>query len=161
MKKIDAELLVCSSMQANQLIMLGILPAACFCYEFILDKEATEIEGRTVGFYEFAGEYMGQDSVIPAWTYDELYILIGPEIPKPEMFKEKDWSMTANMMQWALMLPKKRSNYPCGAMAAAGLLEWLLINKHITPDEANGRLEAFITKKHYNPAADELEGMRK
>lgn len=144
MQKIDSSLLVCTAEHAQTLLSLGIIPVACFCYEQMPEG------------FEFAGEYYGQEGAIPAWTMDELFILIGGSFVKPDLFNMGDWRMEVNMMQWAVYTPKSRKNAISGAQAAAMFLEHLLKSKEVKPEEANARLAAFISKEHFNPQAEEL-----
>lgn len=162
MKKIDSTLLVCSAAISQQLVSLGILPVACMCYESV------------AGQWDFSGEYVGQDPVIPAWTMEELNILIGgdfPQIlvknqktgellvkyPKPDLYREQDWTPAANMMKYILHLPLKRVETLNGAEAYARLLYELLVTKEIDVEECNARMEAFVTKDIFNPHTEQLE----
>jgi len=145
MQKIDSSLLVCTAEQSLALMHLGILPVSCFCYEPI-----------DVGEYEFAGEHFDQQNAIPAWTMEELHIMIGGDYTKPDLYTTKDWRETVNMMQYIMYTPAKRKDYQSGATAAAGFLEFLLTAKEITADEANARLQAYATKEHFNPLTENL-----
>lgn len=162
MKKIDSSTLVCTATQSQQLIGLGILPIGCMCYESV------------GGVWEFSGEYMGQSPVIPAWSMEELNILIGgdfPQImrmnerqhqaimryPKPDLYRQSDWTYAANMMKYILHLPLKRVETLNGAEAYATLLYQLLVTKEITADACNARLEAFVSKEIFNPQTEVLE----
>lgn len=161
MKKIDSSLLVCSAVKSQQLVGLGILPVACNCYESV------------AGQWEFAGEYVGQHPVLPAWTMEELNILIGGSFPKVLLMNEKskefivkypkpdlyrEWSEGANMMKYILHLPTKRVETLNGAEGYAGLLQELLLAKEVNPFECNERLGAFITKEMFNPQTKNLYG---
>ena len=162
MKKIDSSLLVCSAYMSQQLIGLGVLPVGCMCYESV------------AGQWEFAGEYVGQSPVLPAWTMEELNILIGgdfPQIlvknqktgellvkyPKPDLYREKDWTPAANMMKYILHLPNKRVETLNGAEAYATMLYQLLVTKEVNVEDCNARMEAFVTKDIFNPMAEQLE----
>lgn len=160
MKKIDSLLLVCSAAQSQKLLSLGILPVACNCYESI------------AGQWEFAGEFFDQQPVLPAWTMEELNILIGgdfPQViknegkagmiikyPKPDLYRTTDWTQGANMMKYILYLPFKRAEFLNGAEALAVMLEQLLVTKELTAAECNARLEAFTTKAFFNPYTEQL-----
>ncbi len=158
MRKIDSSLIVCTAEQSQALIGLGILPASVFCYEWILDEEVKPPPHLLAHHWSFAGEYMGQDNVLPAWCMEELHVLIGGDFVKPDLFAKREWTSPAiNMMQWAMFLPKKRKNFFSGAEASAAFLEFLLRSKEITAAEANARLDAFITKKFFNPMNDTLK----
>lgn len=139
MKKINCELLVCTAEQAQQLIKLGIQAIGCFCY--------TPFDGDGL---EFDGEYIGQENAIPAWTMEEVLIMIGGDYNKPDLLSREDWTPNINMLQFALYLPEKRKDYKSGAQAAAELLRYLISKKEISPADANERLEHFISKQHYN-----------
>lgn len=145
MKKIDSSLLVCSAAFSQQLIALGVLPVACMCYE------------STGGVWDFAGEYVGQSPVLPAWTMAELHILIGGDMPKPDLFNKQDWARGLNMMNWPVYFPKKMKAYNNGADAAAAWLEFILVEKLVKVEDCNARLEAFINKTFFNPMTEQLE----
>lgn len=166
MKKIDSILLVCSATISQQLVSLGILPVACNCYE------------STAGAWEFSGEYIGQHPVIPAWTMEELNILIGGDFPqmvlvnektkeaivkfpKPDLYRSSDWTPTANMMKFILHLPNKRMETLNGAEGYAALLYQLLVTGEVKAADCNSRLEAFLTKDIFNPLAEQLEKEKK
>lgn len=166
MKKIDSLLLVCSAGISQQLVSLGILPVACNCYESV------------AGIWEFAGEYIGQHPVIPAWTMEELNILIGGNFPqyivivekkglgivrypKPDLPSDKYWSPTANMMKYILHLPTKRVETLNGAEAYGKMLCELLLAKEVLAFDCNERLRAFTTKDMFNPMTEQLEKERK
>lgn len=151
MRKIDSSTIVCTPEQAQQIISLGIVPASVFCYEWLVGDLPEEAR------WEFSGEYMGQPGCIPAWSLEELFVLIGPEFIKPDLMGPNEWTPTKNMMQWPMFTPKKRKDFPSGAQAAAEFLEYLLSSKIVTADECNARLDAWITKEHFNPRTDQLE----
>lgn len=156
MKKIDSSLLVCTASQSKQLIGLGILPISVFCYEAV------------AGQWEFAGEYMGQQPVIPAWTFQELCIMIGGDFKKPDVYSRDEWTFSANMLNNIVYLPNKRLEFPNAAQAAAALLEHLLRTRKssaalttlVTVEEANARISAFADSEIYNPMSKELEKNR-
>lgn len=162
MKKIDSSLLVCSAAISQQLVSLGILPVGCFCYESV------------AGQWDYSGEYVGQDPVIPAFTMEELNILIGGDFPvimrmnekstevivrypKPDIYRTSDWTYAANMMKYILHLPGKRMETLNGAEAYAVLLYELLVTKKVKPEDCNARMEAFISKEIFNPLTEQLE----
>lgn len=154
MRKINSEFLVCSVEQTQQLMGLGILPVACMCYEWLGDT----MEVRPAnGAYEFSGEYVGQEAAIPAWTYEELLVLIGPDYWKPDLFGKNEWTDNINMMQFALVLPTVRKDYKNGAQAMAELLAYLLLKKEITAKSANERMDFYVTKEHYNPVREAIK----
>lgn len=146
MKRIDPSLFVCSPQQAQQLITLGILPAGFFCYEL---KSFTPAEGAPE--YEFAGEYFDQHEPIPAWTLEELNVLIGGYFSKPDMPDAEEWTANRNMLHYILYFPDSLKSFLNGAQASAAFLIFLLQNDHITAAQANERLEAFMNGTHYNP----------
>lgn len=153
MKKIDSSLLVCTAAQAQQLITLGILPIAVFCYE------------STGGVWDFAGEYVGQAPVLPAWTFQELCVIIGGDFQKPDIYSKRDWTHGANMLNAIVYLPKKRIEFPNTAQAAAALAIHLLTTRKnslstdtlLMAPEANARLEAFANGELYNPMTEALK----
>ncbi len=156
MRKVDSSLLVCTSDQSMALIALGILPASAFCYEWV-SGDPESLKGNYTGDWEFGGEYVGQDKAIPAFTMEELHVLIGGDYAKPDMYGKREWVEKVNMMQWKLYLPSKGKDYTNGAQASAALLEYLLNKKEIRAEDANARMEAYISKVHFNPLTDDLE----
>lgn len=163
MKKIDSGLLICSAAMSQQLVGIGILPVASNCYESI------------AGTWEYAGEYVGQQPVIPAWTMEELNILIGgdfPQVifrneknggmivkyPKPDLYRAQDWTRDANMMKFILRFPHKRIETFNAAEAYAILLYELILIKELNVEDCNARLEAFAEKDRvFNPITNRLE----
>lgn len=141
MIKVNAEKIICASELVIELLKLGITPASHYCYE----------KGDEGG-WEFAGEYVGQDDVIPAWTLEELQIYMGGEFAKPDLLSKAEWTRsTVNMLQYRTFFPDKMKTYPNGANAAADCLQYMLSNDIITVAEANERMEHFIKGKNYNP----------
>jgi hypothetical protein len=157
MKKIDSSNLVCTAAQSQQLIALGILPIGVFCYE------------STAGQWDFAGEYVGQSPVIPAWTFQELCILIGGNFTKPDMYWRESWTRSANMLNNLVFLPNKRLEFPNAAQAAAALLQHLLVTRKsseskdtlVTAAQANARLMDFADGNRHNPMSVELDEKEK
>lgn len=153
MEKLLSEYLVCTADQVTQLLSAGIVPLSCFCYT------------HTDGAYEFAGEYVGDDGAIPAWTMEELLVLIGPDFSKPDLMGEDEWTPSANMMKYPLYLPNKRVDYVSGAAAYAEVLILLIKAKQLKVKDCNERLQAFQSKQFYNPVEgkiqDDIEAQRK
>lgn len=148
MKKIDSAFLVCTAEQSQQLIGLGIIPAGAFCYEYRVDDYSDDDGER--GFYEYAGEYTGQPGVIPAWTYEELCVMIGGEYAKPDILSINDFTPNLDLMQYVLYMSNARYHFANGARAAAAMLEYGLINKKLTADECNERYDKFYSKESLN-----------
>lgn len=138
MKKIDSSQLVCTADQSAQLITLGIIPVACFCYENI------------AGQYEFAGEYMGQAHPLPAWTAEELIYLMGGECAKADLEPMAGWTENKNMLLFYVDFELKLKQYPSAARANADILIYMLQKEIITAAQANERLECFADVKYYN-----------
>jgi hypothetical protein len=153
MKKIDSALFVCTSEQAQQLIELGIMPAAFFCFE--LQTGVPEGGNGEVEQWEFAGEYFDQEPAIPAWTKEEICIMIGGYFVKPDMPDNQEWTANRNMLHYLLHFPDSSKAYRNGAQACAAYLIFLLQHDHITAAQANERLEAFMQGIHYNPIESE------
>lgn len=157
MKKIDSEKLVCSSLQAQQLIQLGILPVCVFCYE--LEGDGPEAGSEATFCWQFAGEYMGQDDCLPAWTKEEIAILIGGNFPKPDMYSDQEWQRQLNMIHYPVYMPNKMKAFTNGAQAYAEWLIFLLNAKKVTAEDCNKRLEAFYAGECYNPKTDALKNI--
>lgn len=165
MKKIDSSLLVCSAAYSQQLVALGILPIACMCYE------------STGGIWDFVGEYVGQKPVLPAWTMNELDVMIGGDYPndlfKPEIYSQREWSAEADMLQYILYLPKSRKDHRAGADAYAAFLLYIINKVMVNPEDMkeynqakdrkkfiegiNARLEAMCSQEHFNPMTETLK----
>jgi hypothetical protein len=143
MKKIDSSLLVCTSAQSQMLLSLGILPAGTFCYEWYQAYDEPENSK-----YEYAGEYSGQlpETVLPAWTYEELCVMIGGELAKPDIMGKSEFTPNVNLNQYCLYLPKSKKYFANGARAAADMLTHMLSHKMILPEECNSRFEEFYKK---------------
>lgn len=161
MIKVDSSFLVCTAAQALALLKLGIAPAACMCYEYYSEEDEHWQFAGEWGGGELEGPEPGTPGEIPAWTLEELHVLIGGDFGKPDLYGASDWTYQANMMQWILCLPKKRREFISGAQAAAVLLEHLLGAKLITAADANARMAAFIDKKNFNPMSEKLDQKNK
>ena len=151
MKKIDSAYLVCTADQTQKLVALGILPASTFCYQWVAGDEDEKAH------FEFAGEYMGEEDCIPAFTMGELHILIGGNYMKPDIHSDADWTQSANMLEYIMYLPKSRRNFPQGAQAAAAFLEHLLADELVKAEECNARLDAFCKDIRHNPLSKHLD----
>ena len=143
MIKYDSALLVCTIAQSQVLISLGILPAGTFCYEWYQAYDEPENSK-----YEYAGEYSGQpaETVLPAWTYEQLCVMIGGELAKPDIMGKSEFTPNLNLNQYSLYLPKSKKYFANGARAAAYMLTHMLTNKMIMPEECNQRFEDFYKK---------------
>ena len=159
MRKYDSALIVCMAEQVTELMGLGILPVSFFCFEFVPFEEQQTDENN--GQYEFAGEYIDQQPVIPAWTLEELNIMIGGDFAKPDMYGKDDWTENTNMLHYVVYGPKSAKRFSSGAQAAAEVLIFLLKNKHITAAAVNERMLAFVEQSFYNPQNEALEKSRK
>lgn len=158
MQKIQSDKLVCTSAQSSQLIQLGIKPVGCFCYQWFGDDP---VGSASTGEYEFAGEYLDQNNPLPAWTYEELLVMVGPECIKPDLPDMREWRENADMMLFSVHLPSKRIDYKTGAPAMAEWLIFLLKGKHITAADANERMEYYVSGKHYNTVLEKMKKQKK
>ena len=154
MIKVNSEQLVCTAEQSQQLMALGILPISCMCYQFVAGDEDEQAH------YEYAGEYLGEEDCIPAWTMGELHILIGGSYHKPDIRSDQEWTRTANMLEYVMYLPSKRRNFPQGAQAAAAFLEHLLAEELVKAADCNARLAAFGKDERHNPASVALDKLQ-
>lgn len=155
MKKIDSEKLVCSSSQTKQLMELGIFPVCVFCYE--LEGDGPEAGNEATFGWVFGGEYVGQEICIPAWTKEEIGILIGGNFPKPDMYSDQEWQRQLNMIHYPVYMPNKMKAFANGAQAYAEWLIFLLKEKKVTAEDCNQRLEAFYKGEFYNPLTENLK----
>lgn len=125
---------------------------ASMCYEW------TEGEGDTPAAYEFAGEYIGAPACIPAWTMEEISVMLGSEFNKPDMMGKEEYQLrvgkkdneherNVRMMQFIIYFPEVKKEYQNGARAYADFLIYALKNNHVKAKECNDRLNYFYTKK--------------
>lgn len=147
MVKIQGEMLVCSAEYSKRLIDLGVESVCNNCYEY---NDAEKM-------YEYAGEYMGQDNWLPAWTMEELFVAIGGEWVKPDLFTQKEWTPIANMMQYAYYNTEKRIDFKKGSDAAAAMLISLIETKQEPVIKVNERLRAYAEQKFYNTVVSDIE----
>lgn len=154
--KIDGERLVCTAEQSQKLIELGVERICTNCYEKSLPFYS-EIGGEKKWSWDYAGEYMGQEDWLPAWTMEEMSVCIGSAWVKPDLLSVNEWTPQTDMMQFALHLPKKRLDFKSGAAAYAELLISLIEAKHLTASEVNERLSAYATGNFYNPVVGNIE----
>lgn len=134
MEKLNISKLVCSAEQTEALLRSGIALRCGLCY-------SKEEDG-----YLFAGEYIGEPDCIPAWTYEELCVMIGGELAKPDMLGIKDFTPLGNLLQFRFYLLEKCFDYTSGAKAAAHMLIYMLENKIVTAGEVNERYLKFYSQ---------------
>ena len=144
MRKIDSSKIVCTAAQVQNLISLGIEAHGVFCYEW--QKSIEDGSAPDDYVYVFTGEYIDQDVVIPAWTYEELCVMIGGDTAKPDLYSIMDFTVNRNLLQYPVYFPKSMREFPNGAQAAAAQLEYMLQNGHIIPEECNDRYTKFYEK---------------
>lgn len=147
MIKIAPEKLICTPEQSLRLVQLGVVKACMFAYEKVSVKDCPDT-------WEFIGEWMGDESNIPAWTMEELAAGIGSGFIKPDLLGELSYSPNANMMNYVLYLVEKGITFTNGAQAYAQQLIHMIENRYARVECVNERLTALAEDGHYNPFAN-------
>lgn len=158
MDNIKIEQLVISQGLADRLVAFGISNVSAF--HWILDFDFSDLETENpIKKWQLHSEHKDFDlsdfeerDTLPAFTYEELRVLIGWEQngielreprPKPMMKREE--------FEFLVAYPTNSRAYESGAEANGEWLAYLLQNKFVLPEEANERL-----RKRFNPTTDDF-----
>lgn len=146
MKKIDSYSIVCDAQLAWELVSIGIKKIGFYCYAKRMNGDAVE--------WEYQGEYDPFDTVsevIPAWTYEEIAIMIGGDLPIATLPEIKEFAKDMNMNAYYIYTDEKRLDFRNGASANAKLLLHYILTGAMSVELANERLEAFSEGDSWNP----------
>ena len=143
----------------EKLVTLGIVPEAIIWHLFEEDevkiKEA-EDAGKDISDEDF-GKWDAcllnepvyvPEYKVPAWTKAEIDAMIGPNIPKPDLFTPDQLGNSKTLIAetYPVIFPDKMLVYDNGAEASAQALIWLIKNKYVTIADANYRYSKTFKK---------------
>lgn len=135
--------IVCSREVSAKLVALGITQAAVFHWTDVL-KEDIEFFESTEEKWE-PGLVFGVEErkALPAWTYEELRIMIGIHYPGADLPMPRPNPMPGEQQRFYIYLLHEAKNWESGAEANANYLLYLLESKLLAPADANNN---YLTK---------------
>lgn len=126
----------------KQLYLRGIEVPAFFWHVKEDDKtkepDASGKYPQKDAVYQFKTPVPGPD-MIPAWTKEELDVMIGPDLPKPDLYSETLKSKATDPESYPVLLPGKMLVFKSGATASAEALIFLIDNDHVKVEDAIAR----------------------
>jgi hypothetical protein len=123
--------------QAKILQSLGV-SVPSFLLHFKVGNEWLTMETPT--------ESMDPDGTLPAWTKEELDAMIGPEFPKPDLWRPDKLGKEQDPESYPVYYADKMRIFKRGAEASADALIFLLQNKHVRAYDANQRYTDLFLK---------------
>jgi len=137
--------------KCDELVALGIIPKAIIWWLREIDQEAIDKAAKAGKPLDYTPMHWDaclledpmhiSGSCIPAWTKAELDVMIGPELPKPDLYTAEKLgnSRVQDAETYPIFFPTKLEVYTNGAQASAVALKWLIENKIIDVDGCNHR----------------------
>lgn len=137
----DLKKIVCTRETAAKLVALGISQAAVFHWHDVYAQDIEFFES-TEQMWE-PGLVFGveEQKALPAWTYEELRIMIGIHFPSADLPEPRPNPMPGEQQRFYNYFPGRATNHESGAEANAEYLLWLLENKFISPADVNHNYE--------------------
>lgn len=129
------EKIVCSRETAQKLVTLGVSQAAVFHWF------ESESPAYSVGIVINPKPYD-----LPAWTYEELRIMIGNKYEGAELPVPRPNAMPGEAQRFYNYYPDRCTNHEIGAEGNAQYLLWLLEVKMVSAADVNHNY-----KQKYNP----------
>lgn len=138
------EQLTATPAQCRRLIEMGITaPAAVFWHHLEEDTTQPNNEDGTPAMKWTTAMYLQpkiSDTMVPAWTKEELDLMIGPEWPKPDIWDPKDATGATDPLTYPIAYPDKMMVFKTGSQASADALLTLIAKDKVNPKEASDRL---------------------
>ena len=137
-------LLTATPEQCRRLIAAGITaPAAVFWH--CLEEDTTKpnnADGSPMMHWTTAMYLTPKisDTMVPAWTKEELDLMIGPGWPKPDIWETKDITGATDPLTYPIHYPDRLVVFKTGAQASADALLTLIEKEKVDPKEASERL---------------------
>jgi hypothetical protein len=132
----------------QKLVTVGIEPRAFFWHTRDEHEQSTPEKPRFVwDVWEFEGVVnykYGQ--IVPAWTMEELEVMMGPYMPKPVMPTKDLRDTYTNPYEWIYFDSLHLYNWTKGSQAAADMLLEGLKQNLVTVAQANERYTNFYLK---------------
>jgi len=126
----------------NELVEMGVEEIAFLWH----NREA--IDADTLGDWQvkpLADPAPLPDTCIPAWTKEELDVMIGPNRDKPDLFTDRELGLAAaekedtpykyKRHQYPIFMPDKLKVFTSGAEASAFVLKMLITSGKVTPED--------------------------
>lgn len=130
------ERLTASRELCEQLVAAGVIPWATFWH-------LKEDEGFVVGWTGTGDEYAAGES-IPAWTKEELDVMLGPNVNLPQLPEPQFMGRLGNPLFHTWFGSNNRIDCEKGSDCSARVLLYALKEKGITVEEVNKRfLDVF------------------
>lgn len=99
------------------------------------------------------------DTMVPAWTKEELDLMIGPDWLKPDIWDTKDVTGATDPLTYPIAYPDRMVVFKTGSQASADVLLTLIAKDKVNPKEASDRL-LFRLFPELKPKADEPKRIR-
>jgi hypothetical protein len=135
--------------QALQLQALGI-DAPAVLYHFtdqdLLTTPAPIWEIMTQEYVLTFKNMAAPHTMVPAWTKEEVDVMIGPKFTKPDLYEPGMVGRATNPYRFPVFFPDKLVDFESGAQASAEFLIFLLKMNKINPIHAVDRY-----KRVYKP----------
>lgn len=130
--------------QCRRLIAAGITaPAAVFWHNMEEDhSQPSNADGSPFMRWDTAMFLQPKISatMVPAWTKEELDLMIGPGWPKPDIWELKDVTGATDPLTYPIHYPDRMVVFKTGAQASADALLTLIEKGKVDPKEASERL---------------------
>lgn len=136
------EQLTASRELCDQLVDLGVEEIAIFWHDRTANRNGNMTEWE-VKMLDYPIPF--HENCIPAWTKQELDVMIGPNFPKPDLFTDRELGLTAaenedtpykyNKEQYPIFLPDKLMVFASGADASAFVLIKLIEAGKLKPED--------------------------
>lgn len=130
--------LTCTPQQSKELLVLGIDTKAFFWHRL---TESANPPGHPL--HQPAKWEVAQfkspavsDKMLPAWTKEELDLMIGNNWPKPDIYPARMVSKCTDPLSYPVTFPQVMKEYKRGAEASAAVLIYLLEKEEIDPVKA-------------------------
>lgn len=140
--KINIKNLVISQALSKRLVDLGLHKIAAFHWLHDIDFGDENPEKKWMIIPDAELDDYGETEVLPAWTYEELRIMIGWEYngielrePRPKPISEME------QFDFLVIYPTLSKAFQIGAEANGEWLAYLLQNKKETPEDVNKRYQ--------------------
>jgi hypothetical protein len=136
--KTDIEKLVITQPTAQKLVEAGLMPCAMFHWWDQTEDVITHVEGEPRIWRCGLLYNPGPDS-LPAWTYEEIRILLGNFYPGADLPEPRPKPMKDEDVTFYVYYPDTCKNHKSGAEASAQWLLFLIEEGRIKPEDANER----------------------
>lgn len=140
MKVTDYRKLVISKGLAERLVALGLHRIAVWhWYDKTEDAEASEImeEGQKV--WDVGRIANPHEELLPAWTFEELRVMLGNAYGAADFPDPRPQEVDIETVKFLANFPDKQKTYISGAEGTGEIIEFLLTNRQLKPEDCNKR----------------------